>query len=175
MTRLIQRFLMICLLRAGPQDLPDSPFLLALSFIAYLFAGLFLAGLQQPLAISLLLIAIDCALISILLYLLLWTRQLIPRYRRSLTAILGAGALLEIIAIPVIRWQQSNIAVAEVNNALLVSSLLLWVWLFWNVIVVGHILSQTLSTRFIVAMGLAIVYLYLSFNISRIVLGSVGG
>ncbi len=175
MTYLIQRFFAICLLRAGPQNLPDNPFLITLTVIAYLIAGLLITTLQQPLVISLALIAVDFTLLSVLLYLLLWSRQQLPRYRRSISALLGSGAILEIIALPIIRWQQQvNIESTFVSNSLLLSSLLLWIWLFWNVIVVAHILKQAMSTRFIVGMSLAIFYLYLSFQASGMIVKSLG-
>ncbi len=175
--RLLGRFMAICLLRAGPQDLPESRFLLALCTLAYALAGLLLTLGQQSLAGTVLLVVIDLVLTASLLQALLWARSLTPRLTRSLTAVFGCGALLETLAIPIVAWQGASLSGGgtAVSNGLLVSSLLLWLWLFWNLVVLGHILAQTLGTRFFIGMGLALVYTYLSINISRIVLGAIGG
>ena len=175
--RLLDRFLAICLLRAGPQDLPESRFLLGLATLAYAVAGLVLTLGQPSLFGTVLLTVTDLVLTAGLLYALLWSRSLTTRLTRSLTAVFGCGALLEMLAIPIVAWQGSSLdgVGVAVSNALLFSSLLLWLWLFWNLVVLGHILAQTLGTRFIIGMGLALVYTYLSINISRILLGAIGG
>ena len=175
--RLLGRFMSICLLRAGPQDLPESRFLLVLSTLAYALAGLLLTLGQQSLSGTVLLVVIDLGLTTALLYALLWSRSLTARLTRSLTAVFGCGAILETLAIPIVTWQGLSLGDGgvTVSNALLFSTLLLWLWLFWNLVVLGHILAQTLGTRFFIGMGLALVYTYLSINISRIVLGAIGG
>ncbi len=175
MSRLLGRFLAICLLRHGPQDLPESGFLLGLSAVAYACSGLLLSLGQQSLVEAGLLVVIDLALTTFLFAALLWARHLLHRLPQGLTAVFGCGALLEMLAVPITGWQRISLDDgATVSNSLLFSSLLLWLWLFWNLVVLGHILAQTLGARFFVGMGLALVYVYLSLNIARIVLSALG-
>ncbi|MBI1194338.1 MAG: hypothetical protein GC138_00625 [Gammaproteobacteria bacterium] len=175
MNALIRRIFDICLLRAGPQDLPDSSFLLRFALIGYILSGLLIASNNQDLGTAALLVAVDVALITCLLFMLLWARGLNHRYRQTLTAVLGTGIVLELVSWPILSWQSYNIAQPGVTNSLMFSSLLLWAWLFWNILVLGHILRNTLSTQLMIGIGLAMLYLFLSFNISRILIGGQAG
>lgn len=175
MNALIRRIVDICLLRAGPQDLPDSAFLLQATLVGYLLSGMLIATSNQDLWTASLLVAVDVVLLACLLFMLLWARSLIHRYRQTLTAILGTGIILELISWPILGWQSHNISQPGVSNSLMFSSLLLWSWLFWNILVLGHILRNTLATQLMIGIGIAMLYLFLSFNISRILIGGQAG
>ncbi len=175
MITLMRRFFDICLLRAGPEDLPDSRFLLRTTLIGYVLSGLVIAAIKRGLWTAALLITIDTALLAGLLFMLLWAQGLSYRYNQALTAALGTGIILELISWPIMVWYGHNVAQQGVSNSLLFSSLLLWIWLFWNLLVLGHIIRNTLSTQLLIGIGLAMLYLFLSFNVSRILIaGQVG-
>jgi len=165
MKLLLLRFIDICLLRAGPQDLPASTVLLTLTLIAYSTAGLLLSLVSTSLTNALLLVVADVLLLAGLAYLILWIRLLTARFLQTLTALTGTGAILEFSIWPVLYWQQ--LSVATNGPGLLIASLLLWVWLFWNIAVVGHILRHTLSTTFFNGALLSLLYMFISISVVR--------
>ena len=162
---LILRFIDICLLRAGPQDLPASSVLLMLTLIAYCSAGLLLSLVNTGLANAILLVVVDVLLLAGLAYLILWIRLLTVRFMQALTALAGSGAILEFSIWPVVYWQQ--LSTATDGPGLLIASLLLWIWLFWNIAVVGHILRHTLSTTFFNGALLSLLYMFISISVIR--------
>jgi len=175
MSTLMRRFFDICLLRAGPEDLPNSRFLLQATLLGYMLSGLLIASTNQDLWTATLLVAIDTALLSGLLFMLLWANGLMRRYNQALTAVLGTGFIMELISWPILVWQGHNVVQPGVTNSLMFSSLLLWGWLFWNLLVLGHIVRNTVSTQLLIGIGLTVLYLFLSFNVSRILIAGQAG
>ena len=171
MNLLISRFFEICLLRAGPQDLPASTVLLYVSLIIYVISGLLLSLINAELGKSLLIVTVDVFMLAGLAYLLLWIRMLTRRYVQTLTALAGSGAILELTAWPLLYWQ--NLSAVANSPALLIASLLLWAWLAWNVIVVAHILRHTLTTSFFNGTLLSVLYMFVSVSVIRIVFYSM--
>ncbi len=171
MKLIFRQFFNICLLRAGPQDLPSSAFLLALSLLLYITIGVLLTVISVPLAQAVVLVAADIALLGGLVYVLLWANNLLDRLIRVWTALLGSGAFFELIALPLLAWQQQIMdnAQAEVisldETGVIVSSLILWLVLFWNLIVVGHILRHALSTLFPIGVALSVAYMFISITL----------
>lgn len=168
MGRLLQRYFDICLLRAGPQDLPASDFLLWLSGLGYFAAGLIMSAQNLGIARATLLVGLDIVLLAALLFALLWSRALLARYRQTLTALLGTGAILQVVVLPILSWQQAGLGEETISATLMLASLLLWIWLLWDLLVIGHVLRHTLSTRLPIGVLLALVYLFISYSVTRI-------
>lgn len=168
MGRLLQRFFEICLLRAGPQDLPASRFLLGLGLLAYCAVGVVMSVQNLDVPRAILLVALDTALLAVLLFALLWTRAALERYLQTLTALLGTGAILQLAALPILSWQQEGLGDETISAALMIASLLLWLWLLWDLFVIGHILRHTLSARLPIGVLLGLAYLFISYSVTRI-------
>lgn len=168
MGRLLQRYLDICLLRAGPQDLPASTVLLWLSLLAYFAVGMVMSVQNLDVARATLLVSLDLALLAALLFALLWSRNAMSRYLQTLTALLGTGAILELVVLPILSWQQEGLGDETISPMLMIASLLLWIWLLWDLLVIGHILRHTLSTRLLIGVLLGVVYLFISYSVTQI-------
>jgi hypothetical protein len=166
MNILVSRFFEICLLRAGPQDLPASTVLLVMTLILYLVSGFLLSLINADLKKSLLLVGVDLLMLVGLSYLILWIRMLTRRYVQTLTALAGSGAILEFTAWPLLYWQ--SLTSATSGPGLLIASLLLWAWLVWNVLVVAHVLRHTLTTSFFNGTLLSVLYMFISVSVIRI-------
>ncbi len=169
---LLKRFYEICLLRAGPQDLPASRFLLALTLVIYLAMGTLLSSLNLAWWQALLLVAVDTAILGGLAFMLLWVRQLPERFVQVFSALLGTGAFFELLALPLLFWQQQSVgafqgAPEDAGMGVFVSALVLWLCLFWNLIVIGHILRHALSTLMPVGVALAVAYMFISISVSQ--------
>ena len=166
--QLIKVFWDICAVKAAPQDLPASSFLLGLALLAYLVTGAVVATFQWPLSQAILAAFLDTAFLTVLSRVLLWARMLSGRFVQTLTALAGSGAVMTVIALPLVMWQ-SFVGVTDANAPTLPSWLLM-IWMIWNVVVVGHILRHALSTVLPLGIGLAAVYAYITFQLMRIFL-----
>ncbi len=172
MKPLLKRFLDICLLRAGPQDLPASGFLLGLALLVYLLTGTLLSSLNLAWWQSLLLVVVDTVILGGLAFVVLWIRHLTGRFWQVFTALLGTGAFFELLALPLLFWQQQTVgafqgAGQDGGFGVFFSALVLWLCLFWNLVVIGHILRHALSTLMPVGMALAVAYMFISITVSQ--------
>ncbi|MEJ2574548.1 MAG: hypothetical protein P8164_13340 [Gammaproteobacteria bacterium] len=168
MIHLIKMFWDICALKAAPQDLPASSFLLGLALLAYFVTGVVVAAVQWPLSQAVPAALLDTGFVAVLCRILLWTRMLSGRFVQTLTAMAGSGTVMTLIAVPLVMWQ-SFVGVTDATAPTLPTWLLM-IWMVWNVVVVGHILRHALSTFLAVGIGLAVVYGYLTFELMRIFL-----
>lgn len=164
MKRLIEQFWNICLLRKTPQDLPASDVLMFLAVTLYLTTSFLMAMPQLPLASSALAAVIDTLLMSGMSYIMLWARLMPERWRQTLTALAGSGALLGAIAIPLVYWEAQAGASSQ---AALVPQMLLLAMLVWNLAVIAHILRHALSIAMALGALLSTFYLYISIRIIR--------
>jgi hypothetical protein len=162
MTRLITIWLDICLLRAGPQDLPASNVLLALALSAYALVALGVSLMSASLPAALGITAIDVLLMAAFASLLLrWTNK-VARLNQTLTALGGTGALLGLLAWPLISMILRSQGQEEAPDL----PVLLWLGLLiWNLAVVAHIVRHALSTTFLTGMGLSIVYALITYTV----------
>jgi hypothetical protein len=165
---LIKMFWDICAIKAAPQDLPASSFLLGLAVLAYLVTGAIVAAVQWPLSLAIPAALLDTLFLALMSRVLLWARMLSGRFVQTLTALAGCGAVMTVIALPLVLWQ-NLVGVTEANVPTLPSWLLM-IWMVWNVVVVGHIIRHALSTVLPVGIGLAAVYAYITFQLMRILL-----
>ncbi|MDA1106909.1 MAG: hypothetical protein O2845_00690 [Proteobacteria bacterium] len=131
---LLKIFINLCLLRAKPQDLPVAPALTAAALAAYILAGLGLSLPDLGFGRAALWAVLDTLVIVLLTHSALLLRHFPERLQQTLTALLGSGALLGLVAWPIIGTQNS-----------IVQLVLLLVLLLWNLAVVAHILRHALS------------------------------
>lgn len=167
MGKLLTAFIEICLLRRAPQDVPASGFLLALSLLLYALVGLALSAQSLNPGPAMTLTVIDAGLLAGLLWVLLWIKDLLNRYQQSLTALFGAGAVMQVIALPLVLMQPESVTPETMSPGVAMVSLLLWLWLFWNLVIIGHVLRHAISTVLPVGMILALFYVFVSFSVTR--------
>jgi hypothetical protein len=170
MIRLLLRFLDICLLRLAPQDMPCSSFLLGLSLLMYAGLSFTAALLSLPVFPALILALFDAGLIAGLLWILLWIRDLLNRMPQTLIALYGSGTVMQLIALPVVLWQNSAVAAPAQG----VAAILLWLWLLWHLVVIGHVLRHAVQTILPLGTLLALLYLFVSFSVTRTIFFSGG-
>ncbi|CAG0940811.1 hypothetical protein GPROT2_01094 [Gammaproteobacteria bacterium] len=164
MLALLEAFLQIVLRRRGPEDLPDSRFLLGLTLAAYVLAQLPVAGIIfGPTATAAAAIAVDCALLSGVFWALLRFTGHAPRYRQTLTALAGTGALLALAQAPLVYLTKLAGAAGQTAAG---PSLGLLALLLWSIIVQAHIAARALSGGYGVGLAVALVYFILSYEVS---------
>ncbi|MDT8404147.1 hypothetical protein [Sulfuriflexus sp.] len=166
MHSLIFRFIDICMLRAGPQDLPASAsllrVLLALNILVGTLVSFPLSGFDR----ALLEVVIDVVLLALLLYAGLQWRGLPRRFTQIFLALQGTGIIFGMLMMPVVY---QLVAANAVNESAPVAALVWWGLVFWNVTIFAHILRHGFDIRLGLAFALAIAYIVLFWQVSNVI------
>lgn len=169
MDRILLSFLAICLMRLRPQDLPAAPMLAALATILYVIAGMAVATQNMSFSGAAGLVLVDTVVFGVLIYLLLWVRDLQPRFLQTYTALLGASSILELIAAPLLYLQAQGLSADGLTAGAIFASLLLWLWLFWSLLVIGHVVRHAIDTALPIGVMIGMLYMFITFSITRTV------
>ena len=159
MVRLLNLFVDICLFRAGPQELPASPFLLWLTAALNLLTGTLVivdmfGGAGQALLAQLL----DMALMLGLLRAALTALGKGARFLQSASALLGAGTFINLITMPLQLTVGDNPSASLFGE---LAALLYLALILWALLVTAHILRHTLAIRFGAAVLVALGYFFM--------------
>jgi hypothetical protein len=168
---LIKSFFSLCLLRTRPQDLPSSRFLLNLSLSVYTLLSTLLALIDLPMSLAVMVGFLNTALLVGFVLLILKVRGFMSRSTQTLTALAGAGALLTVIAFPILLWMQGS---DDQPSSVGLPKMLWLLMLAWDLMVVAHVLRHALAVHFGVGFVLAFVYVWMAPDIIRIVIGPLG-
>lgn len=163
---LFKAFLAICLFRKGPQDLPSSALLFKLCLLAYALSGLLVLQFDLSLANALLLVLLDIALLISLIFVALQILGHGNRLLQTLTACVGAGIILNLVALPLSYWDATTTTALQTDEPVFgVSALLSMLLLLWNLVIVAHILRHAFSVAFPVGVLYALSYwiIFLAF------------
>lgn len=137
-----------------PQDLPagDTQMYIAIAFnfITYIVALFSFTGFGRAVLHS----AVDLASTGLLLYVGLLLFNRLPRFEQAYGAICGAGAILNLAAIPMLQLSRAPEGVQQSDFAMFS-----WiVLLMWNFSMVGHVLRFTFSVSIFVGIVAAVIY-----------------
>ena len=163
MGALLDLFLDICLLRKGPQDVPESPALLKSTLAAYGLASLLVQVVSVSPLTALFQACLDLGLLVGLTYAVLQVMGFPGRFTQTLTALAGTGALLGFVIFPVTIWMDRDIG-AGVQSGW--PALLFLAWLIWSIAVVTHVLRHALSTSVPMAALYTLGYLAISVAVA---------
>jgi hypothetical protein len=159
---ILDAFWQIVLLRRSPEDLPDSRLLLAVAATLYMCMDLLVVAVLYPASIYIPLLLADLALIVAWSGGALLIFNHLNRVRRTLTALFGAGAILQLLAFPLSVWPEFGLPL-ELPWSVRVAGLVLIQ--LWSIAVYGHILARALSRSFGVGIALAVVFFMLNYEI----------
>ena len=159
---LFNLFLDICLFRKGPQDTPASMALLKMGLAAYGLTSLLALLIGTSVPVAVLQTLVDMVLLSSLLYLALLLYRHPQRFEQTLSALTGAGALMSLLALPLIVWiaQQSPGGDAQLPALLLVALMV------WSIAIMAHILRSAFNTSVWVGALYALGYTFLSWMLT---------
>ncbi len=175
MLTILKSFLALCLLRMRPQDLPAVPALAVYAVVCYVAAGLLVAVQYISYAGAFGLVLLHALLFGFLIWLLLWIRLMLNRFLQTFTALFGASAVLDLVSVPLVIWQQSMNSGDEMMTMGIVAALLLWAWMFWSLLVIGHILRHAIDTILPIGVLLALLYMFITFSVTRSVFFTASG
>ncbi len=154
---LITRFLDICFLRAGPQDLPSSSWLMKLSLLIYFAVATLSQLIEYSLPISLAAAVAELFLLLLIVGLLLRVRGFSSRFKQTITAMAGSGVLISLVALPLVHLA----AGISPENMNLVDSAIMTLIMFvllWSLMVTAHIFRNALEIKAGMAVALTVVY-----------------
>ena len=140
--KIIRTLTNICLLRAGPEDLPASPVLFRTLLALYFVVGLVVNQLQSKLHDSVLLTGVELILMMVVVAILLHFRRLSTRYQQTISAMAGTGVLFGILAWPLLSVIAGSEADFDVSPIIMT---LLAVLLIWSLLVTAHIFRRALD------------------------------
>jgi hypothetical protein len=156
--KLLNVFFDICLLRAGPQALPSSSFLLSASALAGLLTGtivivdalgnVFTAFMAQLL---------DLLLLAMLLMTMLRLKGLESRFTQAATALFGCGALINLVTLPLPLLAPEEGAGQQAAGPAFFLYLAL---IIWALVVVGHIFRHALEIHLVRGILIAVGYFF---------------
>jgi hypothetical protein len=152
----------ICLLRRGPQDLPASTLLLGIALLAHAVMSSLIAAVYYASGTSVLFGLTDTALLVFLVGATLTFQRLQSRLVQTLSAFAGAGAILQLVALPLTAWL---VATRQAGQGTHGAELILYALTGWSWAISAHILRHALGIRFGPAFALAIVFFLIALNI----------
>lgn len=163
---MLWKLLEICLLRAGPQDLPATPQFLAFALIGYFLVDVLMSLLSFPVGAAFAVSLLDVLLLAAFAQIVLRIVAKPARFNQTLAALAGTGQLLGLLALPLIRGLTAAQAVGEPASGLALAWLAV---LIWSLLVLGHILRHALNVSLMTGVGIGVLYSLLSVMIVRAV------
>lgn len=158
----ITLFFNLCLLKKAPQDLPYSLNLLKILVATNIFVNFLLANMSANWFNALLKAVVGGLLIIGFSWISLFFSRKPARFCQTTCALLGADALIGIFSFPAVATMSLN--QSELLAFLVMMSLIIWYW-----IVTGHIMRNALSQNFGFGLGLAFLYLLISFQVTALI------
>ncbi len=167
MQYLIRTFWEICLLQKAPQDIPYSRGL----FLLLLLAGFLIDNLNLNIALPEVAVTLVIMVVSVHTAFLLGSLSALltlmgyrARIYQTLTALIGTGIIISLLALPVL------LIVSRVASEPGYFGLILLLLNIWSLLVMAHILRHALSIGFLLAGLLAFGYFMISIKLVDIML-----
>jgi hypothetical protein len=154
---LITRFLDICFLKAGPQDLPNSTWLMKFSLVVYFALAVISQLLEYSLSMSLAAAIAELILMMLIVAILLQLRGYSERFNQTVTAMAGTGTIISLIALPLVNLA-SGISPDQMTFTDNVIMVLIMTVLLWSLMVTAHIFRNALEIKAGLAVALTVVY-----------------
>jgi len=164
--KILLRFIDICRLRAGPQDLPTSKVLMSMVLLAYGLLVVMLTADDKGLDVGFQVAIVATLTLAGLAYIVLWVRDFTERYVQLLTAMAGCGVLLELVRWPLVLVQQYGVDGGG-NFFVVIGAVLLWGLLVWEVVIIASIFKHGLDTSMWMGGIISCFYVFLSFRVMR--------
>lgn len=147
----------ICCFRKGPQDLPVSREILALSLTAYGFSSFLLALSTQSIDIAVFSGLTDVVLLAVISQIVLACWRLSERWAQTTAALSGTGTIFSILALPFSFLLSSS---SNTDPYVLLLFLFVISLLVWNIAVMAHIMRNALSSSFAFGVLVALFYVW---------------
>jgi hypothetical protein len=164
----LKHYVLMCVLSSGPERLPNSIQCIILSLLSYLLIGLMLVDTQRGYLTIVGQISIELGLLSVVAYGGLRLRKKLPRFYKTLSALVGANLIMTAISIPIYKlFMDSSITSGSLTQIEINLAMAL---IFWNLAVmalifkrafdIGTLASAMISFNYFVLHQLMMVLIY---------------
>lgn len=160
---LIKLLFDICLLKKAPQNLPYSLHLLKILVIISIALNFLLLKMSIYWFPALLKGVVGVLLLCGFSWICLFFSRKQARFCQTTSALLGVDALLDCFALPVI-------ATMVLNQDSLLAFLVMIVLIIWHWVITGHIMRNALEQSFSFSLGLAFLYLVMSYQVTALII-----
>lgn len=154
MQQIVRYFWHICLLRAGPEGIPGSLFVVAFTFCTYFVLSLLTMSITENLTVLMMVAAllIGVGVEALTLYGLLTFKRVPQRFNPTLAALLGTTSVILIIMLP------ANLVFMNVDTPTMrvIAAVLFLATFVWRLAISGAILSR--AARISLLQGAAITF-----------------
>jgi len=158
----------ICLFKKGPQDVPYSLPLLRLMLIADAVASFIMLFIGSQWLMALLQAGVGITLVLGFSWVTLYLGHRLERFYQTSCALLGTDALISFFALP------GTAALMTGRMTLLAFSVMLGL-MIWHWAVTGHIIRHALGKTLLFSLGLAFLYILVSYQVMALVFPGVTG
>ena len=169
MAELFKRYLNICLLARGPQDIPHSQILFRILLVLYLLTALSGWSVKLELSTALLASSIDVMLLLVFLQFMLIAFGKAPRFVQTASAMLGIGVLFQLLELPLM-----HVIVDEKQTASAEVGFILLALYSWNLAVFAHIFREALGVRLLTAFMITLAYVILAMMVYQYLFPDLG-
>jgi len=163
---LLRIFVDLCLIKKGPQDVPDSIALLKVVFFIYFLSGTLLLSSSMEFSEAIVQSFIETLLLGLFIYLLVIFFAVKNRFNQSVIAIYGSGALITILSAPFV-FLMGNMEKNDGSTGAV--GLVVFLIVCWSFIVIANIIRETIQKSLGISLLLTFCYLYLSYQVIQIV------
>lgn len=163
MQYVLTAFLNIVLLRTGPDTLPESRLLLSFACIFYLVVNVISILLTEAVDSAFLLLMTDLLLMVAWAFTILIIFEARQRLTQTLTALLGAGAVLQVFILPLSLGPPVD---QQTEGLVLLRALGFLLILLWAVAVYGQIIARAINKGMGAGVLLSTLYFLLSFQLA---------
>jgi len=166
MYALIFRFFDICLLRAGPQDLPASTFLLRALVLLNLSLSALLVYARSDFQHAFWGTIIDFAVLVLMLQMLLRLTGFVARFNQTLTAFMGIDIIIGLISLP---FSYAFLAARQAGEVALLSGVIWQLTGIWAVVVTASIIKHATKLNLAYGVVFSMAYFILIWVLDRII------
>jgi len=147
----LKHYLLMCIFRSGPDNLPAGIHSILFSLFAYCLIGFSLVDEQRSYSTIIQQIAIELSLLAVFIYAGLKWKNILFRLPQAFSALLGINLVVTIVGILVYHALIDDYGSAnagELDRKVLNAELLI---VFWNLSVMSMVLKQALDIKTLLA------------------------
>lgn len=158
----------ICIFKKGPQDLPYSVWLFRILLAIYVIVRILMLKIHFDWINVFLQVITDIFLVTLFFWTMLYLARKAGRFYQVISAVLGTDALISFFALP-------GMASMETGQGGLLVFLVMLALIGWHWTITGHIIRHALGQGLSFGLGLAFLYLLVSYQVMALLFPEVAG
>ncbi|MDD5410720.1 MAG: hypothetical protein PHF31_04785 [Methylobacter sp.] len=168
MFEIIKLLFDICLFKKGPQNLPNSVWLLRILVVVDVGISFLMMNIRTNWLNSLLQAVVGVLLVVGFSWIMLYVARRLERFDLTACALLGTDALISFFALP-------GMASMMLGRGALLAFFVMIALMIWHWAVIGHIIRNALGQTLVFSLGLAFLYILGSYQVMALLFPDVAG